>query len=146
MNRPAVLVPLLAVLAAAAFAQDTDAILKLDRDNAVATWTGDARWFEENLADDFAQITVHGKVRTKRDVVQEMAGPGFAMEPYEPTEVQVRMYGETAVVTGRVVQRFARGGMRYEVDARYTDVYVRRRGRWLLVSAHASPVARSRVK
>jgi ketosteroid isomerase-like protein len=137
--------PLL-VLAFATIARagDEETILKLDRENTVATWTGDARWFEQHLADDFVSVTANGKVKTKDQVVHEFAAPGFSMEPYEPTEVQVRVYGDTAIVTGRVYQRFSRGGMRYEIDARYTDVYSRRRGRWMLVTAHASPVLKKR--
>lgn len=133
--------PLLVLaFATIAHAGDEAAIRELDHANTVATWTGDARWFEENLADDFVIVTANGKVKTKREVVHEFAAPGFSMEPYEPTEVNVRMYGDVAIVTGRVYQRFTRGGIRYEVDARYTDVYTKRRGRWVLVTAHASPV------
>lgn len=133
---------LLLVLAFATIARagDEATIRELDHANTVATWTGDARWFEENLAEDFVIVTANGKVKTKGEVVSEFATPGFSMEPYEPTEVHVRVYGDVAIVTGRVYQRFSRGGIRYEVDARYTDVYVKRRGRWLLVTAHASPV------
>lgn len=146
MNRSRCLVIALALsLAAVARADDEEAIRKLDHDNTVATWTADARWFEQNLADDFVLVTVNGTVKTKRDVLRDLSSPGFSMEPYEPTEVQVRVYGDTAIVTGRVYQVFARGGMHYEVDARYTDVYARRKGRWWLVTAHASPVARQRA-
>ena len=52
--------------------------------------------------------------------------------------MQVRVYGDTAVVTGRMLQRFTLGGIRYANDLRYTDVYVKRKGRWLLASGHAS--------
>lgn len=143
MKRLPVLALVLA-FATIAHASDEEAILKLNHDNTVATWTGDARWFEENLADDFVIVTANGKVKTKREVVDELPGPTFSMAPYEPSEVQVRIYGDTAIVTGRVYQRFTRGGVQYSIDARYTDVYARRRGRWMLVTAHASPVMKKR--
>jgi ketosteroid isomerase-like protein len=133
-------------IASAALAGDEEAIRKLDHENTVATWTADRRWFDQNLADDFLLITVNGAVLKKDDVVRDLARPDFSMEPYEPTEVQVRVYGDTAVVTGRVLQRFIRHGKRYEVDARYTDVYARRKGRWWLVTAQASPVMKQRVQ
>jgi hypothetical protein len=123
---------------------DEHMLLKLDHDNTVATWTADSRWFDEHLADDFMQVTINGTIKTKVDVVRELASPGFSMEPYEPTEVQVRIYGDTAIVTGRVFQRFARNGMNFAIDARYTDVYTKRRGKWLLVTSHASPISKSR--
>jgi ketosteroid isomerase-like protein len=137
---------LLAVLAfpTVTRAGDEEVLRKLDHDNTVATWTADARWFEQNLSDDFVIVTANGLVKTKQDVLKDLAATDFAMEPYEPTEVQVRVYGDTGIVTGRVFQKFVRQEQHYAFEARYTDVYVRRRGRWLLVTSHASPVMKKR--
>jgi hypothetical protein len=130
-----------AFLATGAFADDAEEIKRLDKEITVATWTGDAVWFDENLADDFVLVTPTGGTRTKRDVVRELATPGMQMEPYDPREVTVRLYGDAAVVTGRVLQRYTLGGIRFANDLRYTDVYVKKKGRWLLVSGHISSVA-----
>lgn len=131
-------------LATAAYADDLESVTRLDREISVATWTADAVWFEENLADEYVLVTPTGATKTKRDVIRELATPGMKMEPFEPFDVQVRMYGDAAVVTGRMRQRFVLGGIRYANDLRYTDVYVKRKGRWQLVSAHASTVALKR--
>jgi hypothetical protein len=77
-------------------------------------------------------------------VIRELSAPGMRVEPFEPFDVQVRLYGDTAVVTGRMRQRFVLGGIRYANDVRYTDVYVKRKGKWQIVSAHASTVAMKR--
>ena len=138
--KPLILV-LTLVAAASALADDPAEVQRLDKEISVATWTADAVWFEENLADDYVLITPTGAVRNKREVIRELATPGMKMEPYDPFDVQVRMYGDTAVVTGRMRQRFVLGGIRYANDLRYTDVYVKRKGKWLLVSAHASAIA-----
>ena len=132
------------IAATAQAVDDLEWIQRLDKEISVATWTADPVWFEENLADDYVLIMPTGVVKTKRDVIRELATPGMKMDPYEPFEVQVRMYGETAVVTGRMRQRFLLGGIRYAHDLRYTDVYVKRKGRWHLVSAHMSNVALKR--
>jgi hypothetical protein len=115
-------------------------VLRLDREICVATWTGDTMWFEENLADDYVLITPNGETRTKRDVIQGLVRPGLKMEPYETTEVQARVYGDAAIVTGRMQQTFSLGRTRYKNDLRYTDVYVKRKGRWVLAGAHTSAV------
>lgn len=142
--KPHTIAGALLFVAAAALADDPEAVLRLDKEISVATWTADPVWFEENLADDYLLITPTGATKTKRDVIRELHTPGMRMEPFDPTEVQVRMYGDTAVVTGRMQQRFVLGGIRYANDVRYTDVYVKRKGKWLLVSAHASTVAMKR--
>lgn len=127
-------------LAAVAHADTLDEILRLDREKSVATWTGDTVWFEENLADDYVLITPDGQTRTKRDVIRGLVRPGLKMEPYENAEVQVRVYGDAGIVTGRMQQTFSLGRARYKNDLRYTDVYAKRKGRWVLVSAHTSAV------
>lgn len=123
-----------------ALADDAEELRRLDRELTVATWTGDAVWFEQNLADDYLLITPGGAIRTRRDVISELATPGLKMEPFEATEVQVRLYGDAAVVTGRMRQQFLLGRTHSTSDLRYTDVYVKKKNRWLLVSGHASNV------
>jgi len=136
--------PILALalfVAFAAVADDGEEVRRLDREIGVATWTGDSVWFEENLSEDYVLITPNGGTKNKRDVIRELATPGIKMDPYQPTEVQVRMYNDAAVVTGRMLQRSTLGGIRYANDLRYTDVYVKRKGKWTLVTAHVAAVA-----
>ncbi len=128
------------VLAGAAGATPLEDVRRLDAEISVATWSGDAVWFEENLDEEYVLITPGGSLRSKRDVIRELATPGLKMEPYEPSDVQIRVYGDSAVVTGRIVQRFTLGQVRYVKDLRYTDVYVKRKAKWVLVSAHTSAI------
>jgi len=122
-------------------ADDVEELQRLHKELSVATWTGDAVWFQQNLSDDYMLITPAGTTRTKRDVVSELATPGMKMDPFEAIEVQIRVYGDSAVINGRMLQRYTLGRVRYANDLRYTDVFVKKKGRWLLVSGHASNVA-----
>jgi ketosteroid isomerase-like protein len=62
-----------------------------------------------------------------------------AMEPV--TDARVRIYGETAVVTGRVTNTAHYRGRRSDADEWTTDVFVRRGGRWLCVLSHITAAA-----
>ena len=128
-------------MAVSLHADDFEELRRMDKELAVATWTGDALWFQQNLSEDYVLVTPNGTVRTKRDVVSELATPGMKMNPFEAIEVQIRLYGDSAVVNGRMLQRYTLGRVKYANDLRYTDVYVKKKGRWLLVSGHASNVA-----
>jgi hypothetical protein len=131
----------LVLVSGVAYADDAEELRRLDSEITVATWTGDAEWFEQNLGEDYILITPSGSSRSKADVIRELATTGMKMEPYDPSEVQIRIYGDAAVITGRMLQRFTLGGIRYANDLRYTDVYVKRKGKWQVVSAHTSTVA-----
>ncbi|HUR80217.1 MAG TPA: nuclear transport factor 2 family protein [Thermoanaerobaculia bacterium] len=128
------------LVAGVARADALEDIVRLNREISVATWTGDAMWFEENLADDYILITPDGAAVSKRDVIRGLIRPGLKMEPYETSEVLVRVYGEAAIVTGRMQQVFSLGRMRYKNDLRYTHIYLKRKNKWVLTSAHTSAV------
>ena len=61
-------------------------------------------------------------------------------------EQRVRVYGETAIVTGRAttVGQSPQGKIRGQF--RYTRVYVRRDGQWKLVAFQGTPISQSSVK
>src|SRR5688572_14171924 len=121
MRPKTLLYALVLFVAAVASADDADEIRRLDREISVATWTGDRMWFEENVAEEYVLITPNGVTKTKQDVVRELVTPGLKMEPFEPSEVKIRVYTDSAIVTGRMLQRFVLGGIRYANDLRYTD-------------------------
>jgi hypothetical protein len=57
---------------------------------------------------------------------------------YETSELGVRVYADTAVVTGRVRRSRERAGQMVEDDWRFIKVYVRTAGAWRVVAYHAS--------
>jgi ketosteroid isomerase-like protein len=57
------------------------------------------------------------------------------------TRPRVRVYGDTALVTGRVTNTAHFRGERYDADEWTTDVFVKRDGRWLCVLSHITPAA-----
>jgi hypothetical protein len=59
-------------------------------------------------------------------------------ERYESSDVKIRVYGDAAVVTGRIQRTRVVGGERRADDWRFTKVYARRDGAWRVVSFHAS--------
>jgi len=64
-------------------------------------------------------------------------------------DMQVRLYGETAVVTGRIVTKFKVGDQEIPgFTTRFTDTWLKRQGRWRVVARHYSrvPVERKAVK
>ena len=65
---------------------------------------------------------------------------------FRTEDIEVRQYGEAALVTGRMHLEFSDGvtlRRQYPVNfdfVRYTNVYVKQSGKWRLVSTQFSPV------
>ncbi len=66
---------------------------------------GDAATLDRMTADDYTFITLRGELRTKPEIVQGFKTGSFHYESREISDLTVRVYGSTAVVTGRSIQR-----------------------------------------
>jgi hypothetical protein len=132
---------------AANFASDEQALRKLDRDMALATYMGEGDWFRIHLSDDYVLITASGVVKTKAELIAE-ADKGVKMDPFEPTDVTIRAHGGTAIVSGRMLQKYTANGERVTADLRYSDVWIKTDNGWFAVSGQVSPVSikRERIK
>ena len=95
---------------------------------------GDVRRFGEILADDFLCSNPDGSLVDKAGFLAQTARPvtirGLAAE-----DVKVRILGDVAIIHARTSYTTAEGERR---NGRYTDVWARRDGRWLAVSAHVT--------
>jgi ketosteroid isomerase-like protein len=88
-------------LAASSDAKTKDEILQLERERNQAILHGDAAALERMTADDYTFITLRGELRTKAEIVQGFKSGSFHYDSREISELNVRVYGSTAVVTGR---------------------------------------------
>ncbi|MBA3963197.1 MAG: nuclear transport factor 2 family protein [Chthoniobacterales bacterium] len=60
---------------------------------------------------------------------------------FENREMRPRIYGDTAVVTGRTKVKATIEGKPYETDVAFTDTLVRIDGQWFGVAGHVSKSA-----
>jgi len=97
---------------------------------------------EQILAPSFVFIGADGSVSSRSEMLAALQAPDLVIDPFETRDVQVRLYGGTAILTGWFEQTGRFQGRAYRTRSRYTDVYVREAGRWVAVSAHASTLPR----
>ena len=57
---------------------------------------------------------------------------------YATSDLRIRIYGDTAVVTGRLQRTRTMNGQELSDDWRFTKVYIRQTQSWRVVSFHAS--------
>jgi ketosteroid isomerase-like protein len=138
MKKLALTISLAVFQVAAAPAGDRSEILAVERAWDTAVVKRDVAALNRILADDFLLVWINGQVSGKRDMLKAVAARKAEIDPFETEDVNVRIYGDTAVVTGRFTQT-AHLGERSETNQfRYTDVYHRTRRGWQAISAHAS--------
>ena len=131
-----------AVGASPAASNAEDEIKKLEEARNQAILHGDAAALDRMTSDDYTFITLRGEMRTKSDILKGFASGSFHYESREISDLKVRIYGDTAVVTGRSVQKGAENGKDYSGDYWFTRVYVKQKGRWLTVALQTTLIQR----
>ena len=110
----------------------------LERDLNRAIAQRDTRRVSDLLADDWVLVSGAGKIKTKTDVLAEMVLPELEFQAIDTRDVMVRVWGDTAVITGTVHQRYRLRGKQTDVTLRYTDTWTRSGDSWRQVSGHAT--------
>ena len=83
-------------------------------------------------ADDYMQIDLDGIVRDKSGAMRRIESSQIKLQSNAIDELVVRIFGETAVVTGRSIPTGTINGKDFP-PIRYSRVYVKREGRWQVV-------------
>ena len=113
---------------------DHEQLEALNREYIRSVQEGDVERFDEILAEDFLCSNPDGSLVDKRQFLDQTARPvtisGLAID-----DVRIRLLGDVALIHARTSYKTAAGEQR---NGRYTDVWARRGGRWLAVSAHVT--------
>ena len=113
---------------------DIGALNALNRDYIHSVQHGDVQRFEEILAEDFLCSNPDGSLVDKKQFLAQTARP-VTITGLEAQDVKVRILGDVAIIHARTSYTTADGE---QWNGRYTDVWARRDGRWLAVSAHVT--------
>ena len=112
------------------------ALLRLEREIMGHIRAKDAEALGHILADDFVYRTPEAEV-SRADFLKNITSIPGRILSLEGTNQRVSVYGETAVLTGvqHAVLR-TDDGVEHPSTTAFTDIFVKRRGRWRLALAY----------
>lgn len=113
-------------------------LVELEGQAKEATLRRDAAFAERTLADDYIAIGPLGTVTTKADTIAARKNAQLRYESMDVSDLVVRVYGSTAVVTGRAEVKGKDLGQDFSGPYRFTRVWVKRNGQWQTVSYQAT--------
>ncbi|HUQ31380.1 MAG TPA: nuclear transport factor 2 family protein [Pyrinomonadaceae bacterium] len=118
-----------------------DAKVEQELRNLVRMWDeadvkGDAATLNRLLADEFAYVGGANKAQYLTFVKSK--SPDSYIESAVSDDVQVQVYGDTAVVTGLDTVKGKNKGQAYVSKWLYMDVWVKRDGRWQCVKTYSN--------
>ena len=113
-------------------------IVDLERQSKEAAIHRDAAFSERTLAEDYMAITPLGQVVGKADTIAARKTAQLRYDSIEISDMVIRLYGNTAVVTARAAVKGKELGEEFTGPYRFTRVWVRRNGHWVTVSYQAT--------
>ena len=152
-------VPLLVMLFASlsAFSQTPDKksvgmskaeqqVAALNQEWADAITKGNGASLERLFADEMIVTSGSGEIRTKEQEMKNLGisptptpDPDFvSTRPFTTEDVRVKIYRDAALVTGLAKWGFKYKGQDVNQERRYTHMYAKRHGRWMIVAQQIS--------
>jgi len=113
-------------------------IESLEQDWRLALLSANIPEIDHLLADDYLGVTANGTLETKADLLAMRRSGTIKFSELNLSDLKVRVYGDTAVVTSKAEVSGTNGGTDISGRYRYTRVYNRRNGKWRIVSFEAS--------
>lgn len=121
-------------------AEDARTVAALDIAFQAAVKNNDADTIARHLADDMVLLTGRGRVYTKQDhiVSAQKKERIYEQQDEEPGTQQVRVWGDTAVVTALLWCKGTADGKPFDYKVWFSDTYVRTPAGWKYVFGQAS--------
>jgi ketosteroid isomerase-like protein len=117
-------------------------LLQIEKEWSDALVQRDTTKLDQILADEFEGVIPTGEVWTKETALMLVKTGTLALTSVELADMKVRVYGDTAVVTGRGLYKGKYKGGDISSDERWSDVFVKKNGRWQCVASQSTGIAR----
>ncbi len=117
---------------------DEQELVKLENDWLQAFFKNDGAFAGRFLAEDYIGTDEHGNVKNKAQEIAEIKAGAHLSTSGVLDNIKVRIYGDAAVVIGRRIMKGLFQGKEYRSPYLWTDVFIKRDGRWQCVASHVS--------
>jgi ketosteroid isomerase-like protein len=111
---------------------DLETLEALNRGYLLAAEKSDVAWYTEHLAEDYRATNPDGSFVDKAGFLARI-GRRHTLKNLRAPEVRIQRVGDTALIHASFEDTRPDGS---HGRGRYTDIWQRRNGRWLCVSAH----------
>ena len=117
-----------------------DQLKKMEKDRAAAVVKGDVATLEKLTSDDYILINANGQLSDKATTMNNIKTGNIKLTANDVSDLKVRVYGNTAVVTGKSNATGTIGGRELKGPVMFTRVYVKNNGKWQSVAFQQTPI------
>ena len=118
-----------------------DEIKSLEKERAAAVIKADTATLEKLTADDYILINANGQMMDKQQTMEAIKTGQIKIASNDLSDLKVRVYGNTAVVTGKSTVKGTLSGTEVNGPILFTRVYVKKNGHWQAVAFQQTRVS-----
>jgi len=115
-----------------------DELRRIENDWTAASKSKDAAKLSAILADSWVGLGWDGKTSDKTKALADLKSPANTLSTIEMGPMEVRLFGETAVVTGSDTETSTAEGKDTSGKYIWTDVFVKQGGKWKAVASQST--------
>jgi ketosteroid isomerase-like protein len=131
-----------ALLQAADERSNEQAIQTLEQAWAAALVKGDQAMIDRIESPDWTLADPEGNLITKATTDADLRSGKMKFESVHGDELKVRVFGDSAIAFGLVTEKGKYDGKDVSEQYRFTDVFIKKDGRWQAVCTHLTRVAK----
>lgn len=121
---------------------DQQQVLQVALERSAALVKGDAQTLERLLAEGFVYTNASGVMLGKEEYLEMYVASGdMRWEAQELEDIEVRLYGHTAILTARIHDRASYQNQVLDAHFRTTQVYVKTALGWVCIAAQTTLVS-----
>ncbi len=109
-------------------------VADIEKQRFAALVSKDFGYLDKVLAEDLFYCHSSGLIDTKNSFIQSIKDGKLTYQEMNVEELKVRIYGKTAVITGVCGAKVLSNGQQLNTRFRFTDVYVKSKAGWQMVS------------
>ena len=110
-------------------------LIAMEHEWIEATLRGDADAFAAFMADEYVAVVANARVRGKAEWVDGVRSGRLKYAAVTLRNLKVRLYGDTAVVTGEYAQTATSDGQDYSARGAYATTWLNQGGRWRAIAS-----------
>ena len=120
---------------------DEGQLKKFETVRADAVVKGDIATVEKGTADDYTFANVYGQVMGKTQLLNALKSGDIKLTSDDVSDMKVRVYGNTAVITGKAATKGTIGGKDASGQNTFTRVLVKKGGTWQTVALQQTRIS-----
>ena len=117
-------------------------LLKVEKEFAKAIVKNDLEGIERLVAVDWIIVGPDGEIVERARFFEVIKSGAMTHDAMESEDFRIRVYGDSAVVTGITRTKGKFMGQEFSTKERATDVFVKRDGRWQCVLTHLTRLSK----